>query len=235
MSRGRLWVPPRPRAEFDPRTVSGLTTWWSAEDSVLSPSGTVYQIPDRARPGVVYFQATEANRPTLAAAGLLGGRPSLYFTGASTAHDLNAPVSQTTLVYEIHLVLYPLSNAQGLGFYQGDSAGNGYGFLIQSGGVVGGLHGGVVVVSDGTNVASAQIWSLRHNPGVGTEFQRNGADQWVGLQANPAAPAGNALIGAGVQAYLGEGLCWNRVLTVEERLRVVRYLARKWASHGPLT
>lgn len=219
MSRGRLWLPSR-REEFDPRTIPGLSSWWTAEDAETTSTRRVYRLPDRARPGVDFSQATDGNRPFLQDDGFDRVRPSLRIFG----HTLKSPVAQTTLTYTMFLSVHIAVGAtNGTGFYNGSSGANGYGLLLNAS-KVGGLHGGVAIIADGAPITTPEIWTVQHSA---TEFYRSGVAQGVGNFANPAAPSTEAKI-EGIDGWLGEGLMFNRVLSTLERALVHRYLARRW-------
>ena len=217
---------------FDPRTISGLSSWIDLSD--LSTIG-----PDQTGPGVVasggeigyirdkfvstrtYTQGTGASRPVL---GAINGLPAGDWGSSANTKVLVASSSSVqtecvaVFVWDAGGVTFPSFNTilgngstgaqiagrSGLSRWQIPIDGTAYDLLFQN--------------NVGTNVAFPDIASgspfVVQSAGAGTHTSRIGLDR--------------GLADRGWRGRIGEILTWDRTLTASERTAIRRGLARKW-------
>lgn len=228
---------------FNPASIAGIVHWWDANDAstLTLASGFVSEWRSKAGTLTAATQSVANNRPTTTT---VNGRTALLFDGLSDGLDFTG----TSRTDETWIIAVAQTANQANASFLSDS-GNGHGFISARGSVriFDSSWGGYV---DGTNRLRAQYSSnaatplgpavlsvVRSTAGGGFVFidgtQRSGV---VGGFSSMSAPGATALSRIGyinsttyqLQGWIGELLCWNRPLSAAERLRVERYLGKKW-------
>lgn len=219
----------RPRASgFDPRRISGLALWLDAADYNAS-TGTW---SDKSGNGRDFAQTIAANRPIVSAV-TQNGRAILEFDGS------NDQLQNGTNFLQI-------SNCTLFGAYR--RLGGAFGGIISSATAadrspalliennVGAVRGHANFSAAGAGVVNAFcIFTGSVNAGATTAFV-NGAQVDSDAASNTLDTAGTTTsIGTYrqnaanyINGYIGEIVVYSRVLSANERIRIERYLGRKW-------
>jgi hypothetical protein len=246
----------RPRASgFDPRTIPNLGMWLDASnDGSLTLNGnTVSEWRDLSGNGRHVAQATAASQPN-AVNRTQNGRRVLDYTGGqemlgnAATLGLLRNVSGATI---IAAVKWDALSTASLGynavvFSTGASSTQARAFLASVAPVVNSLSGGgrrldadSFARANGTGttnprIASAVIDYANSDAFVYADGSLAGSNTSFQTTGNTSDTDSLAVsVGGGVGAnlldgWIGEVLVWPRVLTDTQRLRVERYLGRKW-------
>lgn len=236
----------RPRASggFKPDSISGIVHWWDANDSatVTLVDGAASEWKSKAGTLTTATQTTANNRPTTTT---VNGKTALRFDGTNDGLDFTgtARTDETWFV-----VAEQLSNQLNNAAMITDN-GAGYGLVsILTG--VGGLRrldsawGGFSFFTDRIliDVASnapmpATVWSVVRSSAAGQFFFRDGAAQ-VGVfdetsltDSKSTTMSRIGYLSSSVfqwDGWIGEILLYDRPLASAERLKVERYLGKKW-------
>jgi len=226
----------RPRATgFNPRSIANIALWLDANDSASVTIETGVKVwADKSGGANNFTQDTLNNQPSYSAT--LNGKNVISFNG--TSHQLN---NLTNIINAANVTMFVVGqrNSGSFGGYitSMDSSGSGDAspaVLINSTNVaVRGDSGSVATGGGGftgpsviTGVVSSWAPSLYLG---GTLVQSQAAGGTPG-PSNTKTSIGTYRIAAAnwLNGYIGEIICYTRVLSTTERQTVERHLGKKW-------
>lgn len=236
----------RPTASgFNPATISGIVHWWDANDasSLLFNSGFVESWTSKAGTKTVASQSVANNRPGTTT---VNGKTAILFDGSNDGLDFTgtARTDETWIIAAAQT-----ADQSGTRALVNDGT-NGHGIGVARGSVdrlidttwgnstEGSARLRVAYASPNTVVYGPAVCSVvRSSAGGGFVFidgtQRNGA---IGGQSSFTTSLSVAIARIGYissaawqfQGWIGEILLYDRALSATERLKVERYLGKKW-------
>ena len=236
----------RPRASgFNPASISGIANWWDANDAatVTLNSGAVQTWTSKAGLNTAASQSTANNRPVTIT---VNGKTALSFDGANDGLDFTG-VSRTDETWIIAAAQTADQSGQRQMLSDGGS-GTGMSATKASVKFFEVAFGGF---TEGTNRLRPQYSataSTLMGPGVFTCVRSAAAGGFVfidGTQRTGAvSPFASSFSTSNAdtmsrigyysstlfqfQGWIGEILCYSRALADSERLKVERYLGKKW-------
>ena len=241
----------RPTASgFNPASISGLVHWWDANDAstVLLNSGQVESWTSKGGSKTVASQSVANNRPTTTT---VNGKTALLFDGSNDGLDFTgtARTDETWI-----LVAEQTENQSGTRALINDGTDGGGITTVPVGGnralrgeyatgVPSGATEGVarltVLAGSGSVAMPPLVIAQPRSAANGIQIRLNGTQRVSSVTGGlfSSSTSGNvniARIGYALstvfqfKGWIGEIMCWNRVLTVAEMQRAERYLGRKW-------
>lgn len=232
---------------FSPSQVSGLVFWMDPSTNVtLSGSSTITQIVSRDTAGLVAYQTTGSNRPTIVTGDL--GLPVIDFSSAASQHlTVNGTGSLQSSNYSIFFVhKYKTGTTFGTTFTNTSNASwfDGFGFLNGNGTPVSEIRLWAQTyttnfVNYSATTGSWNIYSGMYDS-ANVSLWRNGTLVGQDPYSGSLTYAGNPRMSFGAFTYspginypanirLGEVLIYNRALTTTERQSVETYLNQRWS------
>lgn len=236
----------RPRQTgFDPKSISGLVMWLDANDAatVTLASGAVSAWNDKSGSGINASQSVANNRPTPTT---VNGRTAILFDGVNDGLDFTG-VSRTEETWIIAAAQTADQSGQRTILSDGTD-GNGISFTRSSVRLLevtfGGFTEGVdrlrvqYSASAATPVGPAVLSTTRSVALGGFVYidgtQRTGAVTPFASSFSTAKADTMSRIGytsstaLQFQGWIGEILCWNRAISDADRLKVERWLGKRW-------
>lgn len=227
----------RPRATgFNPKAIANLALWLDANDtSTVTIETGVKSWADKSGNGKTFTQDTLNSQPSYTST--LNGKRVVSFNG--TSHQIN---NNTNIINSANVTIFVVGqrNSGTFGGYitSMDSAGSGDlspAIIIQSTNVaVRGDNGTLATGSAGGFAGPSVITGVVTNwaPSIyvgGALVQSQAAGGTPG-PLNTKTAIGTYRIAAGnyLNGYIGEIICYSRVLTTTQRQTVERHLGKKW-------
>ena len=234
----------RPTASgFNPATISGIVHWWDANDAATLTlnSGAVETWTSKAGTKTAASQSTANNRP---ATTTVNGKTAVSFDGSNDGFDFTG----TSRTDETWIIAAAQTADQG-GTRAFISESNGYGFAAARGGVklLDSPWGGFVdgtdrlrpqYASDPTTPLGPAVMSVVRSVAAGgfvfiDGTQRTGAVGGFSSFSTSKAVTLNRIGYVNsttwpLQGWIGEILLYDRALSATERLKIERYLGKKW-------
>jgi hypothetical protein len=243
----------RPKASgFNPASIAGLVHWWDANDSsTLTFSTGVSEWRSKAGTKTAATQSTANNQPTTTT---VNGKTALLFDGSNDGFDFSgtARTDETWIVVAAQTEDQTGSRAL---VNDGDSGG---GLLTVSivpagrtvraeyaTGIPSGTTEGVARITVGASVPvvtqamPASVISAPRSSAGGQQIRINGSlrESVITGGLTSSSTTGNVSIKRigyyssalfQFKGWIGEVLCWSRVLTVAEMQTVEKALGKKW-------
>ena len=236
----------RPRATgFNPASISGIANWWDANDAatVTLNSGAVEAWTSKAGLKSAATQTTANNRPVTTT---VNGKTALSFDGSNDGLNFTG-TSRTDETWIIAAAQTADQSGQRQMLSDG-SAGTGMSATKASVKLFEVAFGGFTEGTNRLRVQYAATPSALMGPGVFTCVRSAAAGGFVfidGTQRTGAvSPFASSFSTSNAdtmsrigyysstlfqfQGWIGEILCYSRPLSDSERLRVERYLGKKW-------
>jgi hypothetical protein len=234
----------RPTASgFNPATISGIVHWWDANDAATLTlnSGAVETWTSKAGTKTAASQSTANNRP---ATTTVNGKTAVSFDGSNDGFDFTG-TSRTDETW----IIAAAQTADQSGNRAFISESNGYGITAARGGVklLDSPWGGFVDGTDRlrpqyaagptTPLGPAVMSVVRSVAAGGFVFidgtQRTGAVGGFSSFSTSKAVTINRIGYVNsttwpLQGWIGEILLYDRALSATERLKIERYLGKKW-------
>ncbi len=230
--------------QFDPRTIPNLAQWLDANDSstVTLASGAVSQWDDKSGNSRNATQTTANNRPTTTT---VNGRTALSFDGTNDGLNFTG-VARTDETWIIAAA--QTADQSGTRALVNDG-GNGDGINIAKGSqrLLDALWGNTTDGVGRIRASYAVNPATPYGPAVVSVVRSAAAGGFVfldGTQRISAVNGSSSFTTSGsitiqrigyyssttfqFQGWIGEILCYSRALTAAERLKVERYLGKKW-------
>lgn len=212
-----------------PLDIAGCAGWWDPSDtgSVTTVSGAVSQVNDKSGNNRHATQATPANRPTQLS---FNGRSAMYFSGSNWLGAARPASGTHTIFAVVYATAIPASGASPLSI----AATASFHPILGTGDMTWYSR------SDGLYIGSSVPFGLspcvvgwRNDSAAFIAF-RNGVITTSGTASNAISTVANLVIGARVQnagwvGYVGEVIVYGSALSTDDRARVEKYLANKWA------
>ena len=229
---------------FNPASISGIVHWWDANDAstVTLDSGAVSTWTSKAGTKTAASQSTANNRPVTTT---VNGKTAILFDGSNDGFNFTG----TSRTDETWIIAASQSVGTGTQAILND-AGNGHGILASAGSVKlieAGFAGGFV---EGVNRLRVQYHPTSTQPagpmvvsvvrsaaaggfvfvdGTQRVSALNGASSFTSSQATTLQRIGfySSTLWPW-NGWIGEILLYDRALSAAERLKVERYMGKKW-------
>jgi len=211
---------------------AGNVLWLKADALGLANNDPVTTWTDSSGLGNNVTQVVAGAKPTYKT-NILNGLPVVRGDGGD--HLAHAGVVTSSVQHTMMLVLKVSGTNSTVPFYNGNTAGDGWGFIQGSGGSRNVLFGGAVEKSDGTpSPTNFEVWTHTWNGSI-SEMWVNGASEAVTdpSTAPGGAPTGSTLVMglAGSNQWNGdiaEVLIWDSALNTTNREAAENYLGFKY-------
>ena len=236
----------RPTASgFNPATISGIVHWWDANDAstVTLDSGAVSTWTSKAGTKTAASQSTANNRP---ATTTVNGKTAILFDGSNDGFDFTG-VSRTDETWIIAAAQTTDQSGQRQMLSDG---GDGTGMSATKGAekFLEVAFGGFTEGTNRLRVRYSATASTPMGPGVFTCVRSAAAGGFVFIDGTQrigaVSPFASSFTTSGAttirrigyyssslfqfNGWIGDILCWNRALSDSDRLKVERYLGKKW-------
>lgn len=233
---------PLATGSFKPDSISGIVHWWDANDSstLTVSGGAVSEWRSKAGTLTKATQTTANNQPTTTT---VNGKTAIRFDGANDGFDFTgtARTDETWIV-----VAEQLSDQGG---YAGiiSESGDGHGINAMKigiqraidtswGGFTIGTDRLLIKIADSGKMPALVFSVVRSAANGGFVFRDGAAVLGTSGETSFTTSSSIAIKSIGYYAsflwpfdgWIGEVLCWNRALSQSERLKVERYLGKKW-------
>ena len=230
---------------FNPASISGIVHWWDANDAstVTLDSGAVSTWTSKAGAKTAASQSTANNRPVTTT---VNGKTALSFDGSNDGLNFTG----TSRTDETWIIAAAQTADQSGQRQMLSDGGNGTGMSATKASVklLEVAFGGFTEGTNRLRVQYAGTASALMGPGVFTCVRSAAAGGFVfidGTQRTGAvSPFASSFSTSGAdtmskigyysstlfqfQGWIGEILCWDRALPAADRLKVERYLGKKW-------
>jgi hypothetical protein len=225
----------RPRATgFNPRSIANIALWLDANDSASVTIETGVKVwADKSGGAKNFTQDTLNNQPSYSAT--LNGKKVISFNG--TSHQLN---NLTNIINVSNVTMFVVGQRNS-GAFSGyitsmDAPGGDFSpaVLINSNNIAIRGDGGTLAAGSagftGPNVITGVVSSWAPSLYLGGTFIQSQAALGTTGLGNVKTSIGTYRIAASnfLNGYIGEIICYTRVLSTTERQTVERYLGKKW-------
>ena len=229
---------------FNPASISGIVHWWDANDAstLTLNSGAVETWTSKAGTKTSASQSTANNRPVTTT---VNGKTAVSFDGTNDLLTFTG-VSRTDETWVIAAAQTPHQTGD-RAFLSDQGNGNGLNTVAAASGKLidvsfGGFTEGVerlrvqYSATSTTPTGPLVLSAVRSSAGLyvyvdGTQKSSvvNGATYGTSPKATTIKAIGGYSSSLfNISGWIGEILCWDRALSASERLKVERYLGKKW-------